>query len=233
MITAITPTGDRQAAFAICEKWMQNQVTKPDQWIVVDDGKKPIIPNTSNMQYIRRIPQLNEPQHTLSLNLLNVLPFIVGDKIIIIEDDDYYSPDYITFMSEQLDKYDLVGFEKARYYHLGADKYFRFDKQIDYSSLCQTAFNKILIDEFIKQLKNDTTFLDVRFWRKTNCNKKLFNDDNKILQVGIKGLPGREGIGAGHNPDFVKYEKDINNEVLKQWIPNDFETYLEIKNRLN
>jgi len=41
IITAITPTGDRPLALALCQQWMDAQTVRPDQWIVVDDGKIP------------------------------------------------------------------------------------------------------------------------------------------------------------------------------------------------
>ena len=43
MITVITPTGDRPLAFSLCRKWIFNQTIKPDQHIIVDDGKIPMI----------------------------------------------------------------------------------------------------------------------------------------------------------------------------------------------
>jgi len=228
MITAITPTGDRKKAFNLCQRWMGFQYLYPDQWIVVDDGKTPMNIYASDVQYIRREPQANEG-HTLSINLQLALKYAEGDKIIIIEDDDYYAPDYIEFMSEQLDKYDLVGFEQARYYHITAQKYHRFKNQKDYASLCQTAFRKEIVNDFIKELKVNEKFLDVRFWLHSERNKKLFNDDGNILQVGIKGLDGRKGIGAGHKIDFEWYEQDVNYRVLKSWIPKDYKYYLTEK----
>lgn len=227
MITAITPTGDRPLAFELCRKWMSNQLRKPDQWLVIDDGKEPLPNNLPNMQYIRREPQPDDPKHTLNLNLLAALPHIAGDKIVIIEDDDYYGPEYISDIALRLNYFDLCGYDKARYYHIYEQKYFRF-LNTDYASLCQTGFRRIMLDEFEKELRLNEPMLDVRFWRKSKSNKRLFNNDTKILMIGIKGLPGRNGIGAGHNPGFGRYIKDVDYKVFKEWLPDDYGTYLEI-----
>ena len=86
MITAITPTGDRKLASDLCRQWMQNQTVKPDQWIVVDDGKQPIS-KPPGADYIYRKPERGEPRFTMLLSLKMALSRVKGDKILIMEDD--------------------------------------------------------------------------------------------------------------------------------------------------
>ena len=57
--------------------------------------------------------------------------------------------------------------------------------------------------------------------------KHLFYPDDKILNVGMKGMPGRGGVVRAHNPGFPHY-KDDTDDILKQWIPNDYEVYLNM-----
>jgi glycosyltransferase involved in cell wall biosynthesis len=114
-ITCITPTGDRSIPFELCKRWILSQTIKPDQWVVVDDGKTPLIP-TAEMDYIRRSPTINDPQHTLLLNLQAGLEVVKGDYIIFIEDDEYYASNYIEEMIKKLSEYEVVGIGCSKYY---------------------------------------------------------------------------------------------------------------------
>lgn len=230
-ITVITPTGDRPLAFALCQKWMANQTRQPDQWIVVDDGKVPlsgVIP----MQYVRREPKPTDPKHTLVPNLKAAFPLITGNKIIIMEDDEYYAPEYIAEMARRLDSHPIVGLKDARYYHLPTGGYYQ-NHNNRHASLAQTAFRDTLIPG-IRELLNETDepFLDIRLWKKYVPQGNIFDDFGRMLYLGIKGLPGRAGIGGGHRPtSYPRSNIDsINRTVLQKWVPRDFPTYLDILN---
>jgi hypothetical protein len=233
MLTVITPTGDRPLAFCLCRRWMEHQLLKPDQWIVVDDGKIPLPNDLPNMQYIRREPKLDDPDFTLSLNLLTAIPYIKGDKIAIIEDDDYYSHDYLSRIAKTLDLWDLTGYKRAKYYHLRAQKYLKF-KNEDFASLAETAFRTSILSDFIKEIELQEKFLDVRFWRNSRRNKILHTDDYRSVHVGIKGSPGRDGFGVGYDEKYYEYLVDREYRMLKKWIPNDYKYYLQqIANGIN
>jgi hypothetical protein len=96
-------------------------------------------------------------------------------------------------------------------------------------------------------MKGDS-FVDCRIWKLVNPNfmtlvnapdgmdkyitpnqKGYVFEDKKNLYVGIKGLPGRHGIGVGHSDTMECYKDDSKSEILKQWIPNDYKNYLELK----
>jgi hypothetical protein len=224
-VTAITPTGDRPLAFALCQQWMKNQTLKPSQWLVVDDGKTPLIP-TSAMQYVRREPKSDDPQHTLILNLKAALPLIRGEKIIIIEDDEYYAPEYIAEMSRRLDHHELVGIMHAKYYHLPTGGYYKIGNTT-HASLAETGFRRSFLPELETLWAGDTS-LDMRIWQKAGNRGHLFDDDSNSLYVGIKGLPGRAGIGAGHRPSLYHKKDTADRSVLKQWMPRDHGIYLDI-----
>lgn len=276
MITIVTPTGDRPLAFALCQHWMMNQTVKPDQWIVVDDGKTPMRPFVP-MEYVRRgsqgrsmvRPTMNSSHMLTSANrmakikairahqqripsagwvsiysnLRAAIPLIQGDKIIFIEDDEYYAPDYIEQMAALMDKYDLVGIKHSRYYHLPSGGYKIFTSQA-HASLAQTAFRGSFLPIFQEFLGvgRCAEFLDVRLWTqhrsmrestinklKINCRGFLFLDDPP-LYVGMKGLPGRGGYGVGHKPHAYAHHDGPDRVTLKKWIPKDAEIYLDILN---
>ena len=194
-ITCITPTGDRPLAFALCQRWIMNQTVKPDQWLVIDDGKKPMTPFVP-MEYVRREPKSTDPKHTLNLNIKTAIPLIKGDKILILEDDEYYAPQYIEEMSRRLDDHEIVGIIKAKYYHLITGGYSQVGND-RHASLAQTAFRRSLLPELELLVDTKEKYLDIEIWkqvRSRGANLHLFQDSDKLLYVGIKGLPGRAGI---------------------------------------
>lgn len=230
-LTLITPTGDRPLAFALCQNWVRKQTLQPDQWIVVDDGKIPIEPYVS-MEYMRREPQPSDPQFTLLLNLKTALPLIKGDKIIIIEDDEYYAPKYVATMVTKLDGHEIVGIGNSKYYHLFSGGYFIVNNTT-HASFAEMAFRSSFLPEFQKYLSGDL-YLDKKIWK--NIDRKrgfIFFDDGNPLYVGMKGMPGRHGIGGGHDINHKIYQHnthDISRNILKQWIPDidNYNIYMDI-----
>ena len=179
MITAITPTGDRPEALALCRRWMAAQTLKPDQWLIIDDGKIPanIDFGESYIQYVRREPRADDPQHTLVVNVECALSYVLGDRIFFIEDDEYYAPEYIKTMNRQLDDYQLVGIGASKYYHLPTGGYVRHNN-MNHASLAQTAFRAEMLP-LVRQCAAqgmEKYWLDDRIWRAacgTEEGKKL------------------------------------------------------------
>lgn len=234
-VTLITPTGDRHLAFVLCQKWMKNQTLQPDQWIVIDDGKKPLKP-TVQMDYVRREPQSNDPKYTLIENLKVAVPRIKYNKIIIIEDDEYYAPKYVETIAGKLNTHEIVGIGNSKYYHLPSGGNFMIGNG-RHASLAQTAFRRSFLPEFKELLKISNDFLDMQLWKRVKGSGRgfIFFDGIIPLYVGIKGLPGRPGIGVGHNPDskfYRQFSRDTSRKILKQWIYNkdDYNTYMNIIN---
>lgn len=234
MITVITPTGDRPLAFSLCRKWIYNQTIKPDQHIIVDDGRIPM--QLENIQpyeyYIRREPITSDPKHTLVINIKTALPYIKGNKILICEDDEYYSPTYFSEMSKRLEVNSIAGITCAKYYHLPTGGYEQH-KNTTHASLAETAFQSSLLPFVEKQIDKgmEQKWLDDNIWTgvfKEKVNYNLFLDKEQSLYCGIKGLPGRKGIGIGHNPKIFKKHDDAKRSKLKEWIPNDYKDYLDL-----
>lgn len=232
MVTVITPTGDRPLAFGLCQRWMLHQTWTPDQWIVVDDGIMPTKPYVP-ADYIRRAPKSYDPKHTLCLNIKTALPLIRGDKILIMEDDEYYAPEYIAEMSLRLDEYDVVGICHSKYYHVPTGG-FKQNLNTGHASLAETGFRTSFLTEFTDYVEKgmNGVWLDTKIWKGLGGPKKfkslLFVDDDKPLYVGIKGLPGRAGIGIGHRASVYSRKDTPERATLKQWIPHDYQFYLDI-----
>ena len=45
-IAVITPTKEREEQLSLVIDCMNNQTVKPDMWVIVDDGKKPVSEDT-------------------------------------------------------------------------------------------------------------------------------------------------------------------------------------------
>lgn len=226
MITIITPTGGRPEAFALCEKYMARQSLKPDQWIVVDDYPQETI-CTMGQEIIRPEPFWSEGQMTLPRNLLAGLNQAKGDIVLVIEDDDWYHPDYIKIMAEKLKDHDLVGEGGAWYYNIKNYRYITHDNK-EHASLCQTGFSKNILEPIKKLISNnlDQMFLDLKIW-KLECNKLIF--ERLPINIGIKGMPGRGGIGYGHRDTMGKPDSEAF-VLLKEWIGlPDSEIYANMK----
>jgi len=237
VITLITPTGDRPLAFALCQNWMRKQTLQSFQWIVIDDGKIPMKPYAP-MEYVRREPKANDPQCTLILNLMVALPLIKGNKIVIIEDDEYYAPKYVAEMAVRLDQHEVVGIGSTKYYHLFSGGNYKHRNK-ENASLAQTAFRDSFLSEFKKILNTNVEEprIDKYIWRKLRGGDRgfiCFDDKDNPLYVGIKGLPGRPGV-IGHDPESSPYRRrscspDISRRRLKDWIPEleDYSIYIDI-----
>jgi hypothetical protein len=140
--------------------------------------------------------------------------------IFIIEDDDYYKPIYLDQMMARIKvgNFNAYGETNTVYYHIPGKRYL-VSHNDKHSSLFQTAFKPSVIPIFETCLGEK--FIDIRFFR--NCpNTSLFKAGN--LAIGIKGLPGRSGIGHGHDIRNTRMpDRDLSK--LKELIGNDYKYY--------
>ena len=93
----------------------------------------------------------------------------------------------------------------------------------NHSSLCSTAMRKSGVDALRSLARPGTQFIDLGLWRYRGLSKKLVDTHNV---VGIKGLPGRGGIGMGHRESF-NGTFDFSLDLLRSWIGEDCEVYRE------
>jgi len=230
MICLITPTGNRPIGFTLCAQWMRNQIYKEKvTWIIVDDGS-PISTNNVSENFredwtiikVYPKPVWNVGQNTQARNIaagLNVMKTIKDiEAVFIIEDDDYYHHNYLDRMMANFDTYSVIGERNTIYYNVQYRRYVTNPNTI-HASLFQTAFTLDALPVFEQCLPNK--FIDSVFWARAQ-NKKIFYEND--LAIGIKGLPGRGGIGAGHNKNFVMRD-DRNLSYLRALIGNDAKNY--------
>jgi hypothetical protein len=230
MIILITPTGGRPKQIELCAKFMQNQdYSGQVLWIIIDDCE----PRTTdfitedfreNWQVIKIYPKpVWQPgQNTQGRNIctgINEAKKHNPKAIFIIEDDDYYKPFYLTKTLEKLEGFDLAGQMKTVYYNVTIKRWIE-NQNLEWSSLFQTAFTPTVIP-VIESLYSEK-FIDFILFRQVS-KVNLF--DGEKLSIGIKGLQGRAGIGAGHG--WIKHmTPDPESIVLKQFLNEDAKYYL-------
>ena len=226
MLTLLTATGARPEAWAICQSLMLRQdYAGPVHWIIVDDGPEPQ-PVTFeregwSLTTIRPHPRWEPGQNTQARNLLAGLRIVKPDaRLVIIEDDDWYRADWLRTVDAALDRAELVGEYRARYYNI-PQRRARQLTNTQHASLCSTAMRGAAIETFRWACQRHAKFIDLELWRK-HRSRYLFGG-NRVC--GIKGLPGRGGIGMGHSKDFAGTH-DPDGRILREWIGDDADMYL-------
>jgi hypothetical protein len=224
VITVITPTGDRPDALDRLSFYLARQTIFPNYWVVSDDGKeayKPIQPTMLHTIYNKR-PSADNKAKSFTGNLLNCIALIPEETthVIIMEDDDWYHPKYIDITMRRFNgtHYRLIGQNKTIYYQVDKCAW-RQNGNKDRASLCETSLTMDLIPSLKKMcdLKRQSAFVDQRIWayaKKAKIPHFLFADKRYV--IGIKGMPGRRGIGIGHRS--TSYRKDPYYEYLAKLI---------------
>lgn len=119
--------------------------------------------------------------------------------VFVIENDDYYSPDYIETMFKAWDHAgmpDLFGINYTYYYHVGKRMYSRIDHNNRSSLFCTL----ISYRASFGWCADNYVFLDLYLWGSTNG--ETFSPEENIA-VGIKHGIGKCG-GIGHT--HFKYD---------------------------
>jgi hypothetical protein len=232
MIALITPSGGRPAQINFCAYFMSRQTyTGKVVWIIVDD----CIPHTTDLIHDDRpnwtiikvypSPPWQQGQNSQARNISAGINTLLAnyrkediEGIFIIEDDDYYKPYYLEKMAPRLTGFQATGERHTIYYNVFYQTYFT-NPNTGHSSLFQTAFSMDALPIFEGCFREK--FIDMIFWsRLTKVN--LFNDGN--LSIGIKGMPGRYGIGAGHTK-LRNMPRDNNWQYLSFLIGEDANLY--------
>lgn len=226
MLTLLTATGCRPQAFALLERMMLRQTyDRPVRWIIVDDGEvpQPITFERAGwvLEVVRPTPFWRPGMNTQARNLLAGLDRVnPTDRLVVIEDDDWYAADWLEVCAIYLERASLVGETQARYYNV-EHRTGRQLSNVGHSSLCSTAMRGSAITAFRQACQPGRQFIDLELWRKHR--DALLFPGHRV--VGIKGMPGRGGIGMGHKAGF-RGQRDPNGVLLREWIGPDADWYL-------
>ena len=221
MLTLLTATGARPEAWAICERLMAAQdYAGPVRWVIADDGPdaQPVAFQREGwtLEVVRPQPYWAPGQNTQARNLAAGLAAILPtERVVVIEDDDYYPPNWLTTVDGWLDRADLVGESHARYFNVatGRGHQHRNDR---HASLCATACKGPGLQALREAVSKKDKFIDMALWHGFTGSKYPRRAN---LTVGIKGLPGRGGIGGGHRRDFGERMN------LRDWLGDEAAIY--------
>lgn len=223
MLTLLTATGARPEAMRLCARWMRRQdYAGAVRWIVVDDGAQVTgvdAPLHWRLEVVRPQPTWKAGQNTQARNLAAGLALVgADDRLVIVEDDDHYAPDWLTHVAGELERAELVGERRSRYYNVATRRAREMGNE-GHASLCATAMRGAALATFGQVLRTHRSGIDMQLWRQ-HRSRHLF-DGHRV--VGIKGLPGRGGIGMGHRRDFGT--PDPEGRLLREWIGEDARFY--------
>lgn len=222
-VTLITPTADQPYGIALAEQYMQAQtaLVRVAEWIVADDGIEPA-KLALGQRHIRREREPGDsPAQSLARNLLAATPRVSTEFVVVWEHDDAYLPRHLETLLERLERPGILaaGDDEQRYYHVGARKWIALDNVG--AALCQTGLRADVLPMLeaaaSKCLREDSRGIDAAFWAAVPDDRKALYRAGQV--VGIKGLPGRAGIGIGHRPDesCYRWHSDPEGHVLRAW----------------
>ncbi len=198
---------------------MKNQTFTDFEWIVVDDGDKPITP-TMGQTYVRRKPSTKK--FTLGRNFTAGAKHISCDAVTLLEDDDWRGPNYLAGMMEALKSFDVS--VTAGFYTYNVKHKIWDDRRESQEKLYKktaplvslhAAFSGEAAKHFIEKME---TGLKARpfwtyVWRRFKVN--LFDGD----MVAIKGITGRSWRGPRHKGNlFPPNNVDPNGFLLRKLV---------------
>lgn len=206
-IGIITPhqPGERSLFLGQLQNYIERQTVQPDKWVVVDHdtGKQKDIADRVRFG----LDQCRD-----------------CDLILIMEDDDWYAPDYIEQMRNNWiaqGKPDLIGIGYTHYFHIKSNGHALL-KHPKRASLMNTGISSAAINKI--KWPDEQVFIDINLW--CDLKGKTFLP-NKPISVGIKHGIGNTG-GKGHLPNWSMYKTEPN--MLANLIGSDAAFYHNLVN---
>ncbi|MBL4810407.1 MAG: glycosyltransferase family 2 protein [Phycisphaerales bacterium] len=205
----IPDRNDRPLFLNNCLRMIQNQTLQPYQVVLMNDE-----PITDKCDITWRYRLAYE-------RIQNDV-----DCVILIENDDWYHPEYIQTMVNQWilnGKPEIIGTNYTIYYHVGINKHFTMNHKRRASAM--NTLLKTKLD--IKWPVDHEPYTDLHLWKQLNG---LTFHPNKIISIGIKHGVGMCG-GKNHTCSFYRYiNDDSNKQFLKQNMDDEsFKFYSNLK----
>jgi len=221
---AITPTGCRPEGLSLLGEYLDAQtISDPVIWVIVDDCDPPTrVPRTRagiTVELVRPEWRWEPGQNTQAECMAEGLKLAEsGDRVMVLEDDDVYLPGHVLNVLSALEGADLVGERDSRYFNV-ATRRWRVLPGRYHTSMCSVGIKGAAIDHLAELCRRGGKMLDTRLWRSFPGSKVLLDTHNV---VGIKGLPGRPGIGVGHRDNFGTPDTT---DKLNDWIGDYADNY--------
>lgn len=218
-VAVITPTrGDRSIFLERCKIYLKDQTIQPDEFIIVDHEPDPIY-LSPKMDQIKRV-----------INGVEIAKRAECNKIIIMEDDDYYGNDYIENVLNNWRNEFIVGSCTINSYHILLKKYLNWGEQHQLyvnnkklpigSTLSQTSFTVQFFDHFLNgKMLGRNSNLDVDLWTYSglfNVPVKLIKNESFLaikhnMSLCAGGMHSSLGVweNANEDPEFKYLEKTV------------------------
>jgi hypothetical protein len=224
-VYALTPTGARPEGLALLGEYINAQTYRgPLTWIIVDDcdpgSRVPNVRDGIDVIRIRPDWRWRPGTSTQAPSMAAGLEDVPEDAVLfILEDDDVYLPGYLDTMLEAMETLDLAGEVDAQYYNVATSRWRVLPGKF-HSSMASTVCKGDALAR-LRALCNGGPgrMLDVNLWKQFKGNKRLMVTHNV---VGIKGLPGRPGIGVGHRDRFGVVDTS---DTLRKWAGDYADNY--------
>lgn len=234
MLTLLTATGARATAFAQCAKYMARQdYAGPVRWVIVDDGPSatplPVARDGWSIEVVRPTPLWTPGDNTQGRNLrIGIEKALDGSdddlRLVVIEDDDWYAPQWLSAINAALDDADLAGEQSARWYNVAFARYGESDAY-KHASLRASGVKGAGVALLRDVVTRPVKLFDMELWRSAaRLPRRLMPTS---LTVGVKAMPGRGGIAAGHDGK-IGY-RDEQGAVLRRWFGDDAELYMQMR----
>ncbi len=216
-LSVITPVRDRPRGFKLCERWMKRQTFTDYEWIVVDDGDRPVT-TTMGQIYIRREP--SSKRMTLDRNFAAAVGSIRSGAVTLLEDDDWRGPEYLSGLMEALRTAEVAVTAGFLCYQV---KYKTWeDRREDHSRIYRKPTAMLSLHagfrgEAAKYFCEKMPTLRARqfwpyIWKRFRVN--LFD----AQMFSIKGIPGRH-FGSRHTGSlFPRKNVDPDGKILREWV---------------
>lgn len=218
MICFLTPTGGRPDGLALLADYLNAQTYRgPARWIVVDDcdpaSPIPVVRDGIQVEVIRPEWRWQPGMNTQAASMAAGLAAVPSDAVLVVlEDDDAHLPEHIDTLLAALERAELAGERVARYYNVATRRY-KVIPSDRHASLASTGCRGAALDMLRRLCAAGSRRIDIDLWTGFT-GAKVLSDTNNV--VGIKGMPGRSGIGVGHRPKFGT--PDTNGAVLRRWL---------------
>lgn len=204
----IPDRGDRPEFLNHCIKQLERFTLIPDKVCIVCDP-----PKTDDFDIVSRIKEGIELVKQADIDL-----------VFIMENDDFYPPDYFARFHPHFVNFEFFGDEYTTYYNL-KNKTYRTWHHPRRSSLFTTGFKISALDRFQWPDDNER-FLDIKLWQYANSRKRKFVRTDAI---GIKHGIGKTG-GKGHYMRFTDVDMDL--KFLKSRVNGSIDFYKSIMEKL-
>lgn len=211
-VALLTPSGGRPRQLELCRKWVNRFDLSG-------------VSGVSGVDHFVSERDLDVPRNLLAC---------IGDAgdgydiYAVVEDDDFYPRDYLANVVYKF--WGLhnvaVGCEITTYYHVPTGG-IHCQRHEGRASLNSTSFSRGALETVKKVLAEaKDNFVDIELWKAFDPNAVGWLARGP---VGMKGLPGRKGAGAGHKPRFFRIKDGKLRPMLQQLVGPEWMTYFPTK----